>query len=449
MALSGLDVFKLLPKTNCGECKFPTCLAFAMKLAAGQASLDDCPDVSDEAREKLTEASAPPIRGINVGTGDKEFKIGEELVMFRHEKTFFNPTGMGVMISDSAADEEIEARLKEASEASWERVGQTIEAKIIAVKCDSGDSAKFKSLLEKVKGSTDLAIMPMTEDPGIMKEAVEVLADRNPLLYCATGENTEAMGNLAKEKGLPLVARGDGLDSLAELSEKLTGMEVKDLILDPGTRNLKDTMNALIAIRRGALDAKFKPFGFPTIAFPCEETDDPFMEGAHASVYIAKYADIVMLSSLESWRLYPLMVEIQNVYTDPQKPMQVDPKFYPIGEPGEESPILITTNFSLTYFIVSGEIEGSKVDSWLGVVNSEGQSVLTGWASGKFVADTIGTFIKKSGIEDKVKTRKLVIPGYVAQISGELEEELPGWEIVVGTREAADIPAFLQDFSPV
>jgi acetyl-CoA decarbonylase/synthase, CODH/ACS complex subunit gamma len=447
MALSGLDIFKLLPKTNCGECKLPTCLAFAMKLAGGQAKLEDCPHVSDEAKEALADAAAPPIRGVIIGQGAKEFKTGEELVLFRHEKRFVNPTAMSVLITDAMGDDEISAKVEAANKDSWERVGQQLGLKMLAVKCESGDGGKFKDLLTKIAGMTDLALMPMSEDVEVLKAAVEAVGDKNPLLYCATASNLEAMGALAKEKGLPLVLKGEGLDSLAELSEKAVAMELKDLVLDPGTRNLKETLEALVAIRRGALNTKFKPFGFPTITFPCEETGDPYFEGALAGIYIAKYSDIVVTSSPDAWMQYPLQVEIQNIYTDPQKPMAVDSKFYEIGTPGPDSPVLVTTNFSLTYFIVSGEVESSKVDSWLGIVDSEGQSVLTAWAAGKFVPDVIAKFINTSGIADKVNHRKLVIPGYVAQISGELDEELPDWEILVGPREAADISTYLRNYA--
>jgi acetyl-CoA decarbonylase/synthase complex subunit gamma len=446
MALSGLDIFKLLPKTNCGDCKLPTCLAFAMKLAGGQAKLEDCPHVSDEAKESLADAAAPPVRGVMIGQGAKEFKTGEELVLFRHEKRFVNPTGMGVMVSDALSDDELKAKIDAVNADSWDRVGQHVEVKLVALKCASGDAGKFADFAGKVAGMTDCALMPMTEDAAVMKAALDAIGDRNPLVYCATAANLDAMGELAKEKGLPLVLKGDGLDSLAELSEKATGMGLKDLVLDPGTRTLKETFEALVAIRRAALNAKFKAFGFPIIAFPCEETDDEYFEGASAGIYIAKYADIVVLSAADAWLQYPLQVEIQNVYTDPQKPMAVDSKFYEIGTPGPDSPVMVTTNFSLTYFIVSGEIESSKIDAWLGIVDSEGQSVLTAWAAGKFVPDVIAKFINTSGITEKVNHRKIIIPGYVAQISGELDEELPDWEILIGPREAADISSYLRNY---
>ncbi len=447
MGLSGLDIFKKLPKTNCGECKFPTCLAFAMKLAAGQANLDDCPYVTDEVRAELSEASAPPIRGVTIGTGDEAFKVGEELVLFRHEKTFFNPTVFAVLVADDMADDQVEKLVKEANECEHERVGVILKVGAVAVKAAKGDASSFKSLVEKVKGLTSKPLILMSEDAEVMKAGVEAAGDSRPLLYAATESNVEAMGELAKEKELPLAVKSADLEKLAELSEKLTGMGIKDLVLDPAPRKVKDTFVDLVAMRRAALKDKFKPFGFPTITFPCEETDDELYETVLAAVYVCKYGGIVVLSHAQQWRMYPLLVLALNIYTDPQRPMAVDSKFYEIGSPDENSPVLVTSNFSLTYFIVSGEIEGSKVPSWLGVVDTDGQSVLTAWAAGKFVPEVIAKFINTSGIAEKVKHRKLIIPGYVAQISGELEEELPDWEIIIGTREAADIPAFLRQFS--
>jgi acetyl-CoA decarbonylase/synthase complex subunit gamma len=447
MGLSGLDIFKKLPKTNCKECGFPTCLAFAMKLAAGQTALDECPYVTDEVRAELAEASAPPIRGVTVGAGDEAFKVGEELVLFRHEKTFFNRAVLGILISDDADDARVDELIKQANECEHERVGVILKVGTVAVKSASGDAGKFKALVEKVKGATPKPLILMTEDVEVAKAGVEAAGDSRPLLYAATEANAEAMGNLAKEKDLPLAVKAADLDKLAELSDKLTGMGLKDLVLDPAPRKPGETFKDLVAIRRAALNEKFATFGFPTITFPCEETDDELYETALAGMYTCKYGGIVVLSHAEPWRMYPLLVLGLNIYTDPQRPMAVDSKFYEIGAPGEDSPVLVTTNFSLTYFIVSGEIEGSKIPAWLGVVDVDGQSVLTAWAAGKFVPEAIAKFVNTSGIADKVKHRKLVIPGYVAQISGELEEELPDWEIVIGTREAADIPAFLRQFS--
>ncbi|MDY6795300.1 MAG: acetyl-CoA decarbonylase/synthase complex subunit gamma [Actinomycetota bacterium] len=447
MGLSGLDIFKKLPKTNCKECGFPTCLAFAMKLAAGQTSLDECPYVTDEVRAELAEASAPPIRGVTVGTGDEAFKVGEELVLYRHEKTFFNTSVFAVLISDDMDDTKVDELLKQVAECEHERVGVTLKVGAVALKAVSGDAGKFKALVEKVKDATAKPLILIAKDMEAMKAGVEAAADVRPLLYAATEANADEMGALAKEKDLPLAVKAEDLDKLAELSEKLAGMDVKELVLDPAPRKPGETFKNLVAMRRAALNEKFAAFGYPTITFPCEETEDELYETVLAGMYVCKYGGIIVLSHVEQWRMYPLLVLALNIYTDPQRPMAVDEMVYEIGNPDENSPVLITTNFSLTYFIVSGEIEGSKIPAWLGIVDCDGQSVLTAWAAGKFVPEVIAKFVNTSGLADKIKHHKIIIPGYVAQISGELEEELPDWEIVIGTREAADIPAFLRQFS--
>jgi acetyl-CoA decarbonylase/synthase complex subunit gamma len=261
----------------------------------------------------------------------------------------------------------------------------------------------------------------------------------------ASRDYADAFGALAKELGLALIAKAEGYDALADLSTKLTGMGLKDLVLDSGTRSLKQALQDQIVIRRAALGPKFRPFGFPTITCPCQMTDDPMMEALYAAVFIAKYGGIVVLSNLDATVVFPLLLERLNIYTDPQKPMIISQGIYEIGNPGPDSPVLVTTNFALTYFIVSGEIEGSKVPAWLLIQDTEGLSVMTAWAAGKFSGDTVAHFVKKSGIMDKVKTRNIIIPGYAAGISGDLEEELPDWKVLIGPREASHIPAFLKN----
>lgn len=447
MALSGLEIFKLLPKTNCGECKNPTCLAFAMKLANGQVSLDECPHVSGEAKAVLEEASSPPIAKIVIGTGDGAVEVGGETVLFRHEKRFVNRTAVAVLVSDASPDEEIDAELARANACTWERVGERLGLSVVAVRSDSGDVDRFASVVSAVAEKTGLALMLITTDPAEMRQAVEIVGQRRPLLYGATEEHLEEFIRIATDADCPLCLVADGLERTAALSERAAGLGISDLVLDPGTRTPAETLAALVAMRREALSSKFRPFGYPVVAFPCDESpEDPLFEAALASAYIAKYASIVVTSNAQVWMQYPLQVEIQNIFTDPQKPMAVDSMFYRIGNPGPDSPVLVTTNFSLTYFIVSGEIESSKVDAWLGIVDAEGQSVLTAWAAGKFVPDTIARFINRSGIAGEVEHRKLMIPGYVTQIAEELAEELPDWEILVAPREAADLPAYLREW---
>ncbi len=449
MALTGIEIFKKLPKTNCGECGVPTCLAFAMKLAAGQAELSACPYVSEEAKAALEEASAPPIRPVVIGTGDKALKIGGETVMFRHEKRFVNPTGIAVLVTDKMNEAEVDKRLKKLNELKFERVGLILQADLVAVKGESGDPAQFETLVKKVKEKLDgKGMVLISEDPKVLSAGAKACADRKPLLYAATKANADAMAGLAKEISAPLAVKGNSLDELAELTTKLTAAGLKDLVLDSGARTPKKLLEDQIIIRRAALMKKFRPLGFPTITFPCAMTTDPMKETLLASMLVAKYGGIVVLSDLEGHTLFPLLLERMNIYTDPQRPMATTEGIYEIGGPGENSPVLITSNFSLTYFIVSGEIEGSRIPSWLLVKDTEGLSVMTAWAAGKFGADVIAPFIKKCGIADKVKHRKLIIPGYAAVISGELEEELPDWQVLIGPREAGHIPAYIRMWKP-
>ena len=448
MPLTGIEIFKLLPKTNCKECGFPTCLAFAMSLATGKAELSACPYVSEEAKVKLAEAAAPPIAPVTIGVGDRALKVGGGTVMFRHEKRFENPPGLAILISDSMDESEIESRLKRFSQLQYERVGLTLRPELVAVKDDSGDATKFEALVNKVKQNSDGGIILMSSNPDILAAGVKACADRKPLLYPATVDNLDRLADLAKENSCPVAVKASSLEELAQLTSKLTEAGVKDIVLDSGSRNLHRAFEDQVIIRSAALNKKFRPLGFPTIVLPCEMTDDPMKEAVIASIFVAKYGGIIVLSDFQGESLFPLLVERLNIYTDPQRPLATTEGIYEIGGPGENSPVLITSNFSLTYFIVSGEIETSKVPSYLLVKDTEGLSVMTAWAAGKFVADAIAPFVKKCGIGDMVKHHKLIIPGYAAAESGGLEEELPGWEIQVGPREGAHIPAYLKAWKP-
>jgi acetyl-CoA decarbonylase/synthase complex subunit gamma len=444
MALTGIEIFKLLAKTNCKECGFPTCLAFAMALASGKAELDACPYVSDEVREKLAEASAPPIRPVKIGMKEGVKTVGGETVMFRHEKTFFNPTLIAGLVTTAEADGDVDKKLDTFMKLQYDRVGLLLRPELIVVHDANGDAGKFTALVKKVMDKTDAGLILCSDKADVVKAGAEAAKERKPLIGTATPDNADAFGALAKELGLPLVAKAEGYDALAELTTKLTGMGLKDLVIDSGSRSLKAALQDQIVLRRAALVPKFRPFGFPTITLPCQMTDDPMMEALYAAVFIAKYGGIVVLSDLDAAVVFPLLLERLNIYTDPQKPMIITPGIYEIGSPGPDSPVAVTTNFALTYFIVSGEIEGSKVDTWLLIQDTEGLSVMTAWAAGKFSGDSVAAFVKKCGILDKTKTRTLIIPGYSAGISGDLEEELPDWKVLIGPREASHIPAFLK-----
>jgi acetyl-CoA decarbonylase/synthase complex subunit gamma len=344
------------------------------------------------------------------------------------------------------SDEEVGGRLERFKTLEYERVGLNLRADLVAVKSASGDADKFEALTARVKNGTDAGIILMTEDSSVMEAGLKVCADRKPLMYAANKENTDAMSALSKEHGCPLAVRGNGLDEVSELTTKLTEDGLNDLVIDSGARGIRKALEDQIFIRRGALLKKYKPLGFPTIAFPCEMTDDLMQESLIASMFVAKYGGIVVLSDLQGHCLFPLLLARMNIYTDPQRPMATSPGIYEIGGPSEDSPVLITCNFSLTYFIVSGEIETSRVPAWLVVVDTEGLSVLTAWAAGKFVGDAVGMAFKKCGITDKVTHKKVIIPGYAAAISGDLEEELGDWEVMVGPRESAHIPPYLKEW---
>jgi len=368
--------------------------------------------------------------------------------MFRHEKRFENPAGIAILISDTMPDAEVNARLKKSKELIYERVGLSLETNLVALKAESGDAAKFAALAGKVKANSDANIILISDKPDVLAEGLKACADRKPLLYAATKDNADAVAALAKENGCAVTAKAEGLEELVALTEKLTAAGLKNIVIDSGSRAVRQSLEDQIVIRSAALNKKFRPLGYPTIVFPCEMTDNPMKEAMLASMFIAKYAGIIVLSDFSGESLFPLLVERLNIYTDPQRPLATTEGIYEINNPDENSPLMVTSNFSLTYFIVSGEIENSKVPSYLYVKDTEGLSVMTSWAAGKFSADIIGPAIKKSAIEDKIKHHKLIIPGYIAAESGGLEEELPGWEILVGPREGSHIPGYLKDWKP-
>jgi acetyl-CoA decarbonylase/synthase complex subunit gamma len=444
MALTGVEIFKLLPKTNCKKCGFPTCLAFAMKLAQRQASLDLCPDVSEEARQKLGEASAPPVRPITFGAGDKAVKMGEETVLFRHDKRFVNPCAFALEIKDTGDD--INSRIEEVMNSEIERVGQKLRVDAIALMNDSNDAGKFETAAKIIaQKAPDVPVIICSGNPLAAEAAVKLLADKKPIIYGANLENAETMANVAKTYKTTLGVTANNIDELSSLTEKIKSFGVQDIVIDSGARKAKEILQDNTLIRRAAVKKNFKPLGYPVITFAQHE--DSLMEALLGTIGVAKYSSIIVLSSIEKWKNLALFTLRQNLYTDPQVPMQVEQKIYKIGEPSPTSPLLITTNFSLTYFIVSGEVENSKVPSYLAVMDSEGLSVLTAWAAGKFTAAKIAQFIKDSGVEDTVSHRELIIPGYVAILSGSIEDKLEGWKVTVGPREANGIPAFLRSKS--
>jgi acetyl-CoA decarbonylase/synthase complex subunit gamma len=440
VALSGLDIFKLLPKTNCGDCGVPTCMAFAMKIAQKKAELSSCPHASEEAKAVLGAASEPPVRLLKLGPGEP-LKVGGETVLFRHEKTFFHPPGIGLELRTSSAEDSLRAAIQQGEDFQVERVGEFLSADLFFVSHDSPDKAAFLRTIGLVKENSKKGVIVDCPDEEALKAGLELLQHDRPAIYLSRPLSDKDIG-LAKAAGASLIISDSSLDDLAGQAEKARQAGLADLILNVPTAGLGGAIQNNTIMRRSALKRNFKPFGYPILTRV--QSEDEFETLAGATVQLCKYASIIVLPRFDKAQLYTLFTLRQNIYTDPQKPIQVDPKVYAVGEPTPRSPVFVTTNFSLTYFIVSGEIENSGTSAHLVVCDTEGQSVLTAWAAGKFVPEKIAKFIKDIQLEEKVETRKLVIPGLVAQISGELEEKLPGWQVIVGCQDAADIPSFVK-----
>lgn len=441
MALTGLEIYKQLPKTNCGECGTPTCLAFAMNLASGKASLDACPHVSDAAREALDSASAPPIAKVVMGSGAAAVVMGEETELFRHDKRFYHETAIGFQVSDKWSTEELKARIAEINEMKFDRVGQHYTVQAIAVRNDSGDIVAFKNAVLTTANNSDLNLILMASNPDFLKDVLPEIAVRKPLLYAATENNYEAMTTLAKEHGCPLAVYAPGLNELSALVDKIIGLGYKQLILDPGARNTSRAAADFTQIRRLAIKKRFRSFGYPIMAFTTSE--EPMAEVLEAASYIAKYASLVLLTNSKKGHLLPLLSWRQNLYTDPQVPIRVEEKLNEIGAVNENSPVYVTTNFSLTYYSVEGEIESTRIPSYLLSIDTDGLSVLTAYADGKFEPEKIAAVMKKFDLDNKVKNHRIIIPGCVAVIKGKLED-LSGWEVLVGPREASGISAFIR-----
>ncbi len=443
MALSGIVIYKMLPQTNCKDCGFPTCLAFAMKLAAKQVELSQCPHVSEDSKAKLSESAAPPIRLVTLSANGHEVKVGNETVMFRHEKTFFNKPGLFVRVRDDKAAEEIKATVNPAEAYRVNYVGIDLNLDGFAVEAVSGDPAAFADAVAAVREISSRPLILISDEPDIVKAGLEKAGNDGTLIYGANENNWQEMVALAKGNGVSLGVKAASMEAIAGLTDKIKGQGVDDMVINPQAKDLAASLAYATQLRRQALKKNFRPLGFPQIVFP-GDVDNPAMESVQAAQAIAKYAGFIVLDHFAPETIYPLLVLRENIYTDPQKPIQVQPGLYELNGPSASDPLLVTTNFSITYFSVANEVEGAGLPAWLLVTDAEGMSVLTAWAAGKFDAERIAKDVKQFNVAEKVDHKRIVIPGHVAVISGELEEELPGWEIRVGPREAVDLPAFIK-----
>lgn len=444
--LTGIEIYKLLPKTNCGDCNFPTCMAFAMQVAAKQVALEQCPHVSAEAQAALGEAQAPPMRTIKIGSGEREFAAGGETVLFRHEEKFYHPTGLAIKVSDSLSDEELDERIERINRLNFVRVGEEIGVDLVAIEHQGGDGNRYAEVVERIKGKTELPLILLCPDPGALGPALEAAADGRPLVWAASGENWEEVSSLAAQHKVPLAIRAASLEGLAELTERVKGKGVEDLVLDPGGEDPLDNLTKTILIRRLALEKVYRPLGYPTMVFA--NSNSPLEEAAEATAYICKYGGIVVMEGAEPFEILPLLTVRQNIYTDPQVPNAIEAKLYEIGEPGPDAPVLFTTNFALTYFTVAGEVENSKVPAYISVADTEGLGVLNAYADDRLTGELVIKVVREQGAMEKVEHNKLIIPGLVAVLRMEIQED-SGWEVIVGPEDAAGIPYFLKnEWSP-
>jgi acetyl-CoA decarbonylase/synthase complex subunit gamma len=441
MALSGLDIYKLLPKTNCRECGFVTCLAFAMQLAKRAASIDKCPYLTEEAKKALEQSSLPPIKLVTIGSPDNKLEVGNETVLFRHEEKFYHPCGLGFIIDDDLEDAQINEKLTQISKLEFERVGQQLKVNLIAIRQNSRKE-RFLEVINLVLKNCDLNLVLMSDNISSLEQALEITQDKKPLIYHAREDNVAQISKLARSYQCPLVVSAPDLEKLSHLTGDLAKQGIVDLIVDTGKKTLKDKIWDLTQIRRLALKKSYRSLGYPVLAIV--ENKDPYQQVIEAATFITKYAGIILMEDSETWQALSLLTLRQNIYTDPQKPLQIEPKLYAVGQAGDKSPLLVTTNFSLTYYTVLGEVEASKVPSYILSVDTEGMSVLTAWAAEKFTPEKISESLNKFSVNHIVSHKRLIIPGYVAVISGDLEDR-SGWQVIVGPKEAAGIPSFLKN----
>jgi len=446
MALTGLDIFKLTPKTNCKDCGNPTCMAFAMKVAQGAISIDKCPHISDEVKAKLDEATAPPMKTIKIGTGENEYSLGGETVLYRHDKTFVSKTLYSVAVSDAYTDEQNEKAFADVAHIDYDRIGERMRVDAIFVDYVS-DGAKFLDLVKKAneKGRT---LIINCADADLAAQALEIAAAGKPVLSGANASNYEAMNALAAKHGVVLGVTGKDLNELHDTVEKLEKAGNKNLVLDVTMANIKDTFAAAVQVRRAAIKDGDRTFGYPSIVNTARlAAGDRHLQTALAALFTLRYGSIVVLEGMSYADALPLYGLRQNIFTNPQKPMKVEPGIYPINGADENSVCLVTVDFALTYFVVSGEVERSGVPVNLLITDAGGYSVLTAWAAGKLSASSIAKFFQEADIENKIKNRTLVIPGKVAVLKGEIEDKLPGWKIIPSPPEAIQLVKFLRELN--
>jgi len=444
MALSGIQIFKMTPKTNCKDCGSPTCMAFSMKVAQGAADISACPHMSEDALAELSDATAPPMKTIKVGTGEGEYTLGGETVLYRHEKTYVSKTRYAVALCTDMDDAAIDAKLAAIPVVDYERISERMQVELIYVNCGEGGADKYVALVEKA-AATGKTLVLGCSDVDTAKAALAVCKDAKPILNGANASNYEAMSAVAKEAGVVLGVSGADLNELYDTVAAIEKLDNKELILDVTGATIKEAYANAVQVRRAAIKDQDRVFGYPSIVNVVKlAKGDKYMQEALASTFTMKYGSIVVMEELGYAEALPLFGLRQNVFTDPQKPMTVEPGIYPLNGADENSPCLTTVDFALTYFIVSGELERSGVPVNLCISDAGGLSVLTAWAAGKLSSTSVAKFFEES-VNDKVKSRKLIIPGKVAVLKGDIEAKLPDWEVIVGPNEAVQLIKFMKD----
>ncbi|MDR2520122.1 MAG: acetyl-CoA decarbonylase/synthase complex subunit gamma [Eubacteriaceae bacterium] len=446
MALTGIQIFKVTPKTNCKDCGNPTCMAFAMKVAQGAVALEKCPHLSPDVIAELSDATAPPMKTITVGYGDSSYSLGSETVLERHEKTFVSKTLFALSVCNASSDEHNDGVFAKAGEIDYLRIGERMYVEFLYVNyVDGKGEDRYIDLVTKA-AATDKALILSVRDAAVAEKALEIAKGKNPILNGVNASNYEAFSALATKFGAVLGVSGESLEELHDVVEKIEKLGNKNLILDVGSSSAKDAFAKAVEIRRAAIKGQDRTFGYPSLVnLERLAPGDPHMQTALASLFILKYGSILVMESMTYAQALPLYALRQNIYTDPQKPMRVEPGIYPLNGADENSVVAITVDFALSYFVISGELERSGVPVNLIIPDAGGYSVLTSWAAGKFSAGSIAKFIEEFEIESKIKSRKLVLPGKVAVLKGELEDKLPGWEIIVGPNEAIQAVKFFKE----
>ena len=442
MALKGLDIFKLSPKKNCKECGSPTCMAFCMKVAQGAVPIDKCPYFSPDAIATLSEATAPPMKTLTVG---KDIKLGGETVLFRHEKTLVSRNRFAVPVCTCMDDAKVDEKLADLRKVDYERIGEREYVEFVLVHCSQDSSGKWEDLVKKAM-ATERTLILDCECVECAKKALALCKDGKPILNGANAENYEAMSAAATEAGVVLGVKGASLAELHETVKKLEALGNKNLVIDVTGASVKETFANAVLVRRTALKDGDHTFGYPSIVNLAKiAKGDLHLQTALAAVFTLKYGSIIVMEQMRYAEALPLYGLRQNIYTDPQKPMKVAPGIYPMNGATPDDPCLMTVDFALTYFLVSGEIERSNMPVNLLITDASGMSVLTAWAAGKFSSSTVKKFFDEYDIADKIRNRTLVIPGKVAVMKGEIQDKLPEWNVVVGTREAVEIVKYLKD----